>query len=257
MFFAFKSIAHTLFLPPAGPLLFALIAYGFLWSQWRRLATAVLGVALVSLWLVGMPSVSDVLWRLTEHYPALDLSKPVNAQAIVVLGGGGFRFRAPEYGGGPAPELALLDRLTYTSYVAHHTALPVLVSGNGNEAVTMRTSLERDFGVKTRWFEDHSRDTFENAEYSARMLKADGVTRIILVTSSTHIWRAAHEFMSAGLTVVPAPVSVWAPRRSQGLLELIPSASSTLRSYEALYELFGEPVRVVLAVLHLRRQPGH
>lgn len=253
MFLAFKSVAHTLFLPPAGPLLIALIAYGLLWTRWRRPASWVLGFALGSLWVISTPMVSDLLWRLTEHYPALKLDQPLNAQAIVVLGGGAYRAQAPEYGGEPAPELALLDRLTYAAYVERHTSLPVLVSGNGEEAITMRTSLQRDFGIKARWLEDHSRDTFENAEFSSRMLRADGVKRIILVTSSTHMWRAAQEFMSAGMEVVPAPVVVWAPRKSEGLLEIIPSARAVLRSYEAVYELIGDPVRVMLAVLRLRR----
>jgi uncharacterized SAM-binding protein YcdF (DUF218 family) len=254
MFVDLKLIAHTLFLPPAGLLLIALIAYGLLWSRWQRQATVVLGVALALLWLGAMPVVSDVLWRLTERYPALNLNQPLNAQAIVVLGGSGFRLRAPEYGGQPAAELVLLDRLTYAAYVARRTSLPVLVSGNGNEALAMQASLDRDFGIKARWLEDHSRDTFENAEFSARMLKADGVKRIILVTSSMHIWRAAHEFMSAGLEVVPAPVAVWAPRKNEGLSEFIPNPRSGMRAFEAVYELVGDPVRVVLSRLHLRRQ---
>jgi uncharacterized SAM-binding protein YcdF (DUF218 family) len=256
MFVAFKSLAHTLLLPPAGPLLLALIAYGLLWSRLRRQATVLLGVALVSLWVVGTPLVSDLLWRLAEGYPTLDLSKPLDAQAIVVIGGEGHRTRAPEYGGKPAVELALLERLTYTSYVAHHTSLPVLVSGAGSEALAMRTSLERDFGVKTRWVEDQSRDTFENAEFSARLLKADGIKRIVLVTSSPHIWRAAHEFMTAGLEVVPAPTGVWAPRKFDGLIEFIPTPRGIMRAYAAVYELVGEPVRIVLSVLHVRRHPG-
>lgn len=257
MFVAFKTLAHTLFLPPAGPLLVALIAYGLLWSRWRRPAAIVLGVALGSLWVISTPMVSDLVWRLSEHYPALSFKQPLNAQAIVVLGGGSYREDAPEYGGQPAPELALLDRLTYCAYVERHTSLPVLVSGNGEEALAMQISLKRDFGIKTRWVEDHSRDTFENAEFSSRMLRANGVKRIVLVTSSTHMWRAAHEFMSAGMEVIPAPVAVWAPRRSEGLFEIIPSAKALLRSYTAVYELIGDPVRVVLAVLRLRRQPGY
>jgi uncharacterized SAM-binding protein YcdF (DUF218 family) len=253
MFVALKTIAHVLLLPPAAPLLLALIGYGLLFSRWKRQATWLLGIGLISGWLLSSPLVSDLLWRFAQHYPALDLKQPVKAQAIVVIGGAGYRFRAPEYGGNPAAELGLMDRLTYTAYLARQTHLPVLVSGNGNEALTMRVVLRRDFGVDSRWLENRSRDTFENAAYSAKLLKADGIKRILLVTSSTHQWRATQEFSSTGLEVTPAPVLLYGPRPSEGILEVVPSARAALRSYEAVYELLGDPVRVVLSVLHLRR----
>lgn len=116
----------------------------------------------------------------------------------------------------------------------------------------MRTSLERDFGVPVRWSEGHSRDTFENAEFSAQLLRAAGVTRILLVTHSNHAYRAAREFEACGLTVVPAPVGVWvAPPPSA--LRYLPQASALRRSTEALYELLGELARRALAALHVRR----
>ena len=116
----------------------------------------------------------------------------------------------------------------------------------------MRTSLARDFGVEVRWVEARSRDTFENAQFSAPLLKAAGVSRIVLVTDSTHVWRAAHEFTSAGLGVVPAPVGLWAPRET-GLLRYLPATAAVTRSRSALYELLGDLVRRALAALHLRR----
>jgi hypothetical protein len=39
-------------------------------------------------------------------------------------------------------------------------------------------------------------------------------------------------------------------------MNFMPSAAALLRTNEAVYELIGEPVRVTLAVLHLRRQSG-
>jgi len=99
----------------------------------------------------------------------------------------------------------LLERLSYGAFVARHTGLPILVTGAPREAVTMQTSLVRDFGVPVRWVENQSRDTFENARYTAQMLKPEGIGRIILITSSTHLWRAVHEYEDAGFEVVPAP----------------------------------------------------
>jgi len=79
------------------------------------------------------------------------------------------------------------------------------------------------------------------------------VSRILLVTDSAHEWRASHEFASAGLTVVPAPAGVWAPRET-GLRRYLPAPTALTRSTTALYELLGDLVRRGLAGLNLRRQ---
>jgi len=250
MFVILKSLARNLILPPAGLLVLAFLGL-LLRGRRPRLGGALLMVSLVSLWLCATPVVADALAHLTDRYPPLDLSKPADAQAIVILGGGGVRF-APEYGG-PAAELATLERVNYGAYLAHRTGLPVLVSGSFGEADTMRAMLWRDFAINVRWVENKSGDTFQNAAFCARVLQPAGIHRIILVTSSGHEWRAVHEFMGAGFEVVPAPVGGWVPR-AHGAAGFIPEPRALLRSHYALYELLGEPVRELLSVLHLRRQ---
>ncbi|HYB32691.1 MAG TPA: YdcF family protein [Steroidobacteraceae bacterium] len=256
MFVTLKSLLHTLLLPPGGPLL---LAGAGLWLLLRRrasdaarkagVALAVAGLA--TLWLLSTLVVADALARLAEHYPPLDLSRPVRGQAIVILGGGTARM-APEYGG-PAAGFELLERVSYGAYVARHTGLPVLVSGSANEALAMSAVLARDFGIRTRWVDGQSGDTFENARFSARLLKADGITRIVLVTSSTHEWRAAQEFMSAGLSVEPAPAHVLAPPPVHPLIDYLPTPRGLARSTEGMYEILGNVVRQLLAATHLRR----
>jgi len=188
---------------------------------------------------------------LTEHYPALDLQSAGGAQAVVILGGGGQRGYAPEYGG-PAADPELLERLSYGAYVARKTELPVLVTGNHTEAVAMQGTLMRNFGIAPRWVEDQSYDTFENAANAVRMLAADGVRRVILVTHTSHMWRAVHEFTDAGIEVVPAPAGMRAPRE-YGIMSFEPSTSALTRACNAINELLGEPVRAFLAASHLRR----
>jgi uncharacterized SAM-binding protein YcdF (DUF218 family) len=256
MFITLKSLLHTLLLPPGGPLLVAAAGAWLLRSRSAGAARAgwlLLGAGLASLWLLATPLVADALARAAEREPALDLTRASQAQAIVILGGGEERIAAPEYGGEPAPGSVLLERVTYAAFLAHHTGLPVLVSGTAEEALAMRASLARDFGIPVRWVEDHSRDTFQNAQFSSRLLKAAGVARILLVTDSAHEWRASHEFASAGLTVVPAPAGVWAPRET-GLLRYLPRPTALARSSVALYELLGDVVRRALAALRLRTQ---
>jgi uncharacterized SAM-binding protein YcdF (DUF218 family) len=126
------------------------------------------------------------------------------------------------------------------------------VTGFHVEADAMRDSLRRNFGIDARWVDDQAYDTFENARNSVRMLKADGVQRIVLVTSAEHMWRSVHEFTAAGIEIVPAPSGVLAPR-DFGMTRLMPNPDALMRAHAALYELLGEPVRAFLAVTHLRR----
>jgi uncharacterized SAM-binding protein YcdF (DUF218 family) len=147
----------------------------------------------------------------------------------------------------------MLERLSYGAYLAKKTGLPVLVTGFSLEARAMHDSLQRNFGVEARWIDDQAYDTFQNARNSARLLQADGVHRIILVTRATHMGRSAEEFMSAGFEVFPAPAGMVAPQ-DFGVLRFVPNPDALLRSHAAIYEMVGEPVRFFLAATHLRRQ---
>jgi len=250
MLLRFKTLLKGIILPPAGPLLLATL--GVLLIKRRPvLARTCLILGLGSLWLLSTPVVSDAVTGLAEHYPPLDLRNTAGAQAIVILGGGGFRVFAPEYGG-PAAEPLMLERLSYGAYVAGKTGLPVLVTGFHSEAGAMRDTLQRNFGVDARWVDDQAYDTFENARNSVRLLQASGVSRVILVTHATHMWRSVHEFTAAGIEVVPAPAGLRATR-DFGTTRFLPNPEALVRAHAALYELLGEPVRAFLAASHLRR----
>jgi uncharacterized SAM-binding protein YcdF (DUF218 family) len=245
-----KTLLKGLILPPAGPILLAFFGL-FLLKRRPLPARICLILGLGSLWLLSTPMVSDALTRLAEHYPPLDLRSAAGAQAIVILGGGGQRAFAPEYGG-PAAEPVLLERLAYGAYISGKTGLPILVTGFHIEAQAMRDTLRRNFGIDARWVDDQAYDTFENARNSVRLLEADGVHRIVLVTRATHMWRSVHEFSDAGIEVVPAPVGILTPR-DIGSSYFLPNPDALLRAHAALYELLGEPVRAFLVASHLRR----
>ena len=246
-----KTLLKYLFLPPGGPLLLALLGLVLLRAR-PTFARICIGAGLATLWLLSTPIVSDALTGLVELYPPLDFRQAAQRQAIVILGGGGERAFAPEYGG-PAAEPLLLERLSYGAYIAKKTGLPVLITGNSLEGRAMHDSLQRNFGIEARWIDSEAYDTFENARNSARILNAENVHRIILVTRATHMRRAMQEYAAAGFDAVPAPVGMLAAR-DFGVLEYLPAPEALLRSHAAIYELIGEPVRIFLSASHLRRQ---
>ena len=115
--------------------------------------------------------------------------------------GGGVR-RAPEWGGDTMNRLTL-ERVRFGARVARLTGLPVLVSGGSTygatpEAALMRDALRDEFGIEVRWVEDASRTTAENAARTASILRANGISRVVLVTHSFDVPRAACGVRSAG-----------------------------------------------------------
>jgi uncharacterized SAM-binding protein YcdF (DUF218 family) len=244
-----RTMFKDLVLPPPSLLLLALAGL-LLLRRAPRLARVMIFTGIAGIWLMSTPVVADRLALWAEHYPPLNLAVPSGAQAIVVLGGGGQRSNAPEYGGAAA-EPYLLERLVYGAYVAQHTGLPLLVTGYREEAAAMAQTLQRHFNIQPRWVDASSYDTFENADNSVRILKAAGVRRAILVTRATHMWRSVREFEAAGMPVVAAPVGSFAVRDLSPFLYL-PDSQALTRSHDAIYELLGNVVRRVLELTHLR-----
>jgi uncharacterized SAM-binding protein YcdF (DUF218 family) len=211
-----------------------------------RLGFALCAVAIGGLWLFATPIVADKLARATEAYPALDpthlTQMQARAQAIVILGGG-VRRGAPEVGG-DAPSVTGDLRLIEGAKVARATHLPILISGSALEANAMRDFLAADLGIPARWVETASTDTHDNAVFSARLLAAQDINRIILVTSSAHMARAVDEFTAAGLEVTAAPAEMWT-WDERGPLRFVPSMAALDRSRTGLYEWAGRMVRTL------------
>lgn len=246
-----NEIPRDLFLPPSS--LFLVIGIGLLiWRKWPRAGKIVTGVGLVTLTLLSSSAGAEFFVRPLEQQTAPLLApERADAQAIVVLAAGEMH-RAPEYGSRDIPDYIALARLRYAAHLQRRTKLPILVSGGDGtiaidpkaadrplaKADAMAAALREDFGVPVRWIEPRSRDTAENAAFSAALLKADGVKRILLVTDAMHIPRSHAAFARAGLDVVSAPTMFFSGR-AQGLGAWIPSAEGTRRSWYAIYELLG------------------
>jgi len=241
-----RKLLAGLVLPPTGPLLLA-IAGALLVRRWPRLGRVMLWSGLLILLALSLHPVADLLLRLANESAPVRIEDARTAQAVVILGCC-VRREALEYGGDTLGRLAL-ERVRYGAKLARETGLPVLVSGGtvygdtATEASLMRAALEQELNVPVRWAEDRSRNTHENARFSAAMLRRDGVRRVVLVTHGFHMRRARAEFVAAGLEVVPAPTLI--PRfMIASPFDFLPSVGALQGSYYALHELLANAVRV-------------
>lgn len=239
-----NAIPRGLLLPPAS--LFLLIVFGLLigW-RWPRAGKLLVAGSMVTLLVLSTGAGAGFLIRPLERQTAPLLApEKAGAQAIVVLAAGRMR-RAPEYGERDIPDYIALARVRYGAHLQRRTGLPLLVSGGsvGNPGATsladaMASALRDDFGVPVKWVEGRSRDTGENAHFSAAMLRAAGVTKVLLVTDAMHMARARVAFERAGLQVVDAPTMFFG-EQAQGLGAWMPTGEGLRRSWHAAYELLG------------------
>jgi len=233
-----KFLVKVLVLPPHGPLL-VVVAGLALAGRWPRLGRRIAVAGMLVLVVLSMPIVGAWMIERLDRTPPLDLRKPTDAQAIVILGGGVRRYAA-EYQE-PTISGITLARVRYGAKLARRTGLPVLVSGGAArdlpaEAPLMRKVLVDELGVSVRWVEAKSRDTHENAVNSAALLKASGISRVILVGHSFDFPRTRKEFEAAGIGVIPAPIGI--PSTAEvSALDFVPSLGGMQLSYFATYEI--------------------
>lgn len=238
--FALKKLLAATLLPPMMPLLF--IALGLAFARTRRIARLIAWSGLAMLWLMATPLVARMLCEPLQDLPVVSADAMSGAQAIVILGGER-NFNAPEYGGQTMGRMAL-ERLRYGSRLAKQSGLPVLVTGGNlgegeSEAVLMKAALEQDFGVAVRWMENAAADTRDNARFSAKILSAEGVTRVVLVTHALHMRRAMGEFSGAGLAPIAAPTGRYDGGQGSAMKSWLPNANALYFSWFACHEWLG------------------
>jgi uncharacterized SAM-binding protein YcdF (DUF218 family) len=227
--------------------------------HWQR---ASLILALAMLLVGGNHWVANGLMRSLEwrYLPPKDIPP---AQVIVVLGGGTLSATYPR----PTVEVnAAGDRILYAAWLYHHGKAPYLLLSGGSidwlsdqpsPADDMATLLEQ-LGVPrwAMWLETQSRNTYENALYSQKILQAKGIQRVILVTSAWHMPRSVGVFEHVGLQVIPAPTDFTVTSEQnpvdrptlvlKTLMDLLPSVENLGNTSKAMKEYLG------ILVYHLR-----
>jgi len=221
------------------------IPIGLLLSlRWRRLGFIIAFLSALALYALCTSFVSNRLMVAVEReVPPAPADALANAEAIVVLGGDIYHGKP---GSIPADVgLLTLERLRLAAALYRQHQLPVLVTAGQEDpgiesgAALMARTLQEDYGITARWVEDKAHTTFENAIYSTAMLKADHISRAIVVTQPWHMPRAIWSFKQVGMDVVAAPGQRSYIGDSISWGDLLPDYRSYARSFYALHEMLG------------------
>jgi uncharacterized SAM-binding protein YcdF (DUF218 family) len=135
-----------------------------------------------------------------------------------------------------------LERLAEAARQQRRLGLPILVSGGGPRgaslAVLMSGVLQEDFRVPVQWREERSRNTFENALYSAEILRGAGIRAALVIAHPWDMARAVWSFRAVGYPVVPSAIPE-SESPSLSVAAFLPQVPALLESYYALHELIG------------------
>lgn len=187
-----------------------------------------------------------LMGALEQGYTPQAMSVTASADAVVLLGGG---TRGYAHLGTFADLNQHADRLVHAAALYRANKAPViLVSGGAlrggeHEAGQMRDIL-RIMGVPDQaiLLEKQSLNTYDNAVFSAQLLRERGMQRVLLVTSAFHMRRAERLFLAQGLDVIPAPTDFQRLVTPGVLPRWLPGAGNLVRSSKALHEMVGYQV---------------
>lgn len=243
----FEQLMKSFLLPPMLFLFLALISLGVS-MMWRKLGVAVAAASLVLLLLFSMPVVTKMLMNGLQTDPAIteqNFKKALRrADALVVLGGDQ-RNMSPEFQQDTASKLTL-ERIRYAAWLAKRTGLPLIISGgklreeSRSIAEIMQEILQKEFVVIVDHTETTSRNTYENARFTAEILNNNNMKTIALITHAWHMPRAKKAFEHFKIKVIPAPTAFYGQSESISLSDFIPSANSLLYSSLAFHEIIGQ-----------------
>jgi len=185
-----------------------------LWSKWQRLGrwilTAIMAfVGLITFFPIGLLMIGT----LEDRFPVVtNLPGPISG--IVVLGGSVNQLTT-KYRGQPSLTSGA-ERLTEFVALAKKYPKAKLVFSGGSGLVLNQDAKETDvarlffsqMGLDTTRiiFEDQSRNTYENAVYSYKLLSPEPEGRWVLITSASHMPRSVGSFRKAGWKPIPFPV---------------------------------------------------
>ena len=219
-------------LPPG---IFILVLMGLAVYFWKkrglRRAAGAAAVTALLLYLLSIGAVADRLMGGLER--TYEVPEAPQGDVIVMLGGGAIADVQDVDGVGMLAQ-SPSSRLLTTLRLHRLYNLPILLSGGqvfsdtGSEAeIARRVLLSLGVPSEMIYVEGRSLTTGQNARYSAEILRREGFTHPILVTSAFHLPRAVLNFEHEGVAVTPYPADFWVSGNPQlYLIKFAPNAGT-------------------------------
>jgi uncharacterized SAM-binding protein YcdF (DUF218 family) len=238
------------FLLPIGLLVIAFIVISFLVLKYnnRKLHAWSLGSVAFLILLFFTPLGANFLVKLLENPALLDSYQanclPGSSAPTVVILAGGLVKHPSNKNDISSLSKASIDRVSEGLNFAKMLGNPKIIIAGGNgwpdKEADIMISLAKMLGFPANRLtsEDLSHTTYESAINIKKMLSADNIDRVWLVTSAIHMPRAAGSFTKVGLKVCTHPVDH--KYLESGFPDaLVPQISALTKSTQAMHEFTG------------------
>ena len=235
-----KGLLVSVAVPPMS-FVFGVLLGWLIRPKFRRTGGWLFGLSAAGLIVFALPIVSSAMILALERDLPLVPPDGNPPAAIVILGGDVTRTANAPF---TQPGRLTLSRLQTGAALHRATGLPILTTGGIVErrrpaiGTIMAISLRDDFGVETAWIEGKSYDTWENAAFSATILKQQGIGSVYVVSNGWHLRRAMIAFRKAGLVATAAPTST-EPPLTPTFADFVPRVGEWIWNYYAMHEWIG------------------
>jgi len=105
-------------------------------------------------------------------------------------------------------------------------------------AELMKATLEQYFAVPVTWSEEHSQNTYENAAYTAKLLRDTNIETVVVIAQARDLPRIIWSFERVGLRALPWPAPRTIPKLDR-IEDFLPNTGALNDSFYALHELIG------------------
>jgi len=214
VFFVASKLIWAVISPDSLIVLLGIGAWLSLMFGWQKLSRRLLSVCALLLLLVGFVPLGEWLIAPLENRFAANTALPAETDGIIVLGGAISPAHSQIWNQVELGSAA--DRLTNFLYLAKLYPTAQLVFTGGSGSVIQQQFKEAEFtqflfeqlGLieQAIIYESESRNTFENAQNSKKLLSPSEEQNWILITSAFHMPRSVGVFCQHEWVVTPYPV---------------------------------------------------
>ena len=229
-----------LIISPLGLVVFLIITGIYLRRWW------IITLSCFVLLLSSLPITAQFIWQdLEKHYPPKTLSEFGTYDAVVVLSGMLSPF---EHSGTLHVEWGDPDRFFAGIDVLKSGKAPTLIFTRGKmpwsslpaEGELLKAkAVELGINESQILLSNTVANTAEEAKAVAQLISANGIKRIVLITSSFHMPRAKLLFDKQGIDSVPFATDFQATGQTLSWLSFLTSASGFSRTSEGIREYIG------------------
>lgn len=244
MFFFFSKVLSVLFFPLPLTILIGFIVSFFI-KGFRNKFLLILPI--LWLWFFSSFPVSQFLLRSLENkYPPVPYENVPKSDVVVVLGG----MINPLSSHPEKPELlSSADRLTDSVILWRQKKVDRILFTGGSGILFQQDVQEAKHAKKILsllgvpesqiFLESESRNTYENALYTSKILQENGWEKVILVTSAFHMERSKGVFEKQGIKVFAFPTDYHTIKNEINWDSVVPSSRNLENSTTALKEWIG------------------